>query len=79
MSSWVRKTVPSAFFGTGAPWLALRRMRSLMVAGSVTSGCVRARVVDAMCFGFEPIVVSDCVGDRAQAPHDASLFDMEQK
>jgi maleamate amidohydrolase len=24
-------------------------------------------------------VVSDCVGDRAQAPHDASLFDMEQK
>jgi maleamate amidohydrolase len=45
----------------------------------VTSGCVRASVVDAMCFGFEPVVVSDCVGDRAQAPHDASLFDMEQK
>ncbi len=76
----VRKTVPSAFFGTGlGPWLARSGVRTLLVAGSVTSGCVRASVVDAMCFGFEPVVVSDCVGDRAQAPHDASLFDMEQK
>jgi len=24
-------------------------------------------------------VVSDCVGDRAIAPHDANLFDMQQK
>ena len=25
------------------------------------------------------MVVTDCVGDRAQAPHEANLFDMEQK
>lgn len=76
----VRKTVPSAFFGTMlAPWLAQRGVQTLLVAGAVTSGCVRASVVDAMSWGLRPVVLSDCVGDRALAPHDASLFDMEQK
>ncbi len=76
----VRKNVPSAFFGTMlAPWLTQRGVRSLVVAGCVTSGCVRASVVDAMCWGFAPVVASDCVGDRATGPHDASLFDMSQK
>jgi maleamate amidohydrolase len=40
---------------------------------------VRASVVDAMQYGFRPLVVSDCVGDRAIGPHDANLFDMQQK
>jgi len=76
----VRKTVPSAFFGTGlAAWLAQRGVQTLAVAGAVTSGCVRASVVDAMSHGFRPLVLSDCVGDRAIAPHDANLFDMAQK
>jgi maleamate amidohydrolase len=76
----VRKTLPSAFFGTGlAPWLAQRGVRTLLVAGCTTSGCVRASVVDAMSHGFKPLVVSDCVGDRAIAPHEANLFDMRQK
>lgn len=76
----VRKTVPSAFFGTSlAPWLLQHGVQTLVVAGSVTSGCVRASVVDAMSWGFRPLVLSDCVGDRALAPHDANLFDMAQK
>ena len=76
----VRKTVPSAFFGTPlAQWLTQRGVQTLVVAGAVTSGCVRASVVDAMSWGFRPVVLSDCVGDRAIAPHDASLFDMGQK
>ncbi|SOE96634.1 maleamate amidohydrolase [Burkholderia sp. D7] len=76
----VRKTVPSAFFGTSlAAWLALRGVQTLVVAGAVTSGCVRSSVVDAMQYGFRPFVLSDCVGDRAIAPHDANLFDMAQK
>ncbi|HYP82739.1 N-carbamoylsarcosine amidohydrolase [Variovorax sp.] len=76
----VRKTVPSAFFGTSlAAWLSQRGVQTLVVAGAVTSGCVRASVVDAMSHGFRPLVVSDCVGDRALAPHDANLFDMAQK
>jgi len=76
----VRKTLPSAFFGTTlAAWLTQRGVRTLIVAGAVTSGCVRASVVDAMCHGLRPIVVSDCVGDRALGPHEANLFDMQQK
>lgn len=76
----VRKTVPSAFFGTSlAAWLTQRGVRTLVIAGAVTSGCVRASVVDAMQYGFLPIVLSDCVGDRALAPHEANLFDMAQK
>ena len=76
----VRKTAPSAFFGTGlAAWLTVRKVRSLIVAGCTTSGCVRASVVDAMSHGFRPTVLEDCVGDRALAPHDANLFDMGQK
>jgi maleamate amidohydrolase len=36
-------------------------------------------VVDAMSSGFRPLVLSDCVGDRALEPHHANLFDMQQK
>ncbi|WP_238122217.1 MULTISPECIES: isochorismatase family protein [unclassified Xanthobacter] len=76
----VRKTVPSAFFGTAlAPWLTQRGVATLLVAGCTTSGCVRASVVDAMSFGFRPVVLDDCVGDRALGPHAANLFDMAQK
>ena len=76
----VRKTVPSAFFGTGlTPWLVQRGVETLLVAGATTSGCVRASVVDAMSWGFRPVVLADCVGDRALAPHEANLFDMAQK
>ncbi len=76
----VRKTVPSAFFCSPlAPWLTMRGVDTVLVAGCTTSGCVRASVVDAVSHNFRPIVVSDCVGDRAAEPHRASLFDMQQK
>ncbi|NHN90084.1 isochorismatase family protein [Acetobacter conturbans] len=76
----VRKTVPSAFAGTPlAAWFVTRGVQTVLVAGCVTSGCVRASVLDAMQYGFRPIVVSDCVGDRAIGPHEANLFDMAQK
>ncbi len=76
----VRKNQASAFFGTNlAPWLVGQGADTLVVAGCTTSGCVRASVVDAISFNFRPIVVHDCVGDRAAAPHAANLFDMSQK
>ena len=76
----IRKTVPSAFFGTGlAPWLGARGVDTLLVAGCTTSGCVRASVVDAISHNLRPVVVTDCVGDRAEGPHQANLFDMRQK
>jgi maleamate amidohydrolase len=76
----VRKTQASGFFGTGlAPWLTLRGADTVVVAGCTTSGCVRATVVDALSLNFRTIVAQDCVGDRAQGPHEANLFDMGQK
>lgn len=76
----IRKTQPSAFFGTGlVGWLAQKQVDTLLVTGCTTSGCVRASVIDAMSHNFRTVVVADCVGDRAIAPHEANLFDMEQK
>jgi maleamate amidohydrolase len=76
----VRKINPSAFFGTSlAAWLSQRGVQTLLIAGCTTSGCVRASVVDAMCHGFRPLVVTDCVGDRSLQAHEANLFDMQQK
>ncbi len=76
----VRKLQPSAFFGTNlSAWLIGKNVDTVIVAGCTTSGCVRATVVDSMSFNFKTIVASDCVGDRAMAPHNANMFDMEQK
>ena len=76
----LRKTSASAFFSTGlSEWLRLRGVDTAVIVGCTTSGCVRATVVDAMQFNFRTIVIEDCVGDRAVAPHEANLFDMRQK
>jgi maleamate amidohydrolase len=76
----LRKRLPSAFFGTTlAAWYTSKGVDTLLVAGCTTSGCVRASVVDALCSGYRPIVVTDCVGDRALGPHEANLFDLGQK
>ncbi len=76
----VDKRLPSAFFDTGlAAWLTQKEVDTTVIAGCTTSGCIRASVLDAMNCGFRPMVISDCVGDRAQAPHDANLFDMKEK
>jgi len=76
----LRKTQPSAFFGTGyAQHLRKLGVDTLIVTGCTTSGCVRATVVDAMSYDFRTVVARDCVGDRSLQAHDANLFDMEQK
>ncbi|MEL7154314.1 MAG: N-carbamoylsarcosine amidase, partial [Pseudomonadota bacterium] len=38
-----------------------------------------ATVIDAMSLNFRPVVLTDCVGDRAMGPHEANLFDIGQK
>jgi maleamate amidohydrolase len=76
----IRKTQASAFFGTDLlGWLVWRGIDTLLIAGCTTSGCVRASVIDAASHNFRPIVVRDCVGDRAMEPHQANLFDMDAK
>lgn len=76
----IEKKGASAFFGTNlASLLCAARTDTLIVTGATTSGCVRASVVDAVQSGFDVLVPADCCADRAQAPHDANLYDMSQK
>ncbi|NMH97797.1 N-carbamoylsarcosine amidohydrolase [Pseudonocardia acidicola] len=74
------KKYASCFFGTDlASRLMSRRVDTLLITGCTTSGCVRASAVDACSYGFHTIVVEDAVGDRAELPHLASLFDIDSK
>lgn len=74
------KTQASAFFGTPLPaLLASWQVDMLIVAGTTTSGCVRASVVDAIQFGFPPFVVEEAVCDRSEAQHKSNLIDMQSK
>jgi maleamate amidohydrolase len=76
----VTKQFASAFFGTSLV-SALTRLRvdTVLVTGVSTSGCVRATAVDALQHGYRPIVVAEAVGDRDEAAHRQSLFDLEAK
>jgi maleamate amidohydrolase len=59
--------------------LNLLGVRSLIVCGESTSGCVRASVIDAYSSGFHVSVVEECVFDRAELTHKVNLFDMHHK
>ena len=74
------KQYASSFFGTSlAAMLTARGIDTLVITGCSTSGCVRATAVDAMQYGFRPIVPRECVGDRHDGPHEANLFDINAK
>ena len=74
------EAVRVGFFGTAlSSLLAAEGCDTVLVTGATTSGCVRATAVDAVQHGYRPIVPRECVGDRAQAPHEANLFDIQQK
>jgi maleamate amidohydrolase len=76
----VVKKYASAFFGTDlVSRLNAGAIDTLVMTGCTTSGCVRATAVDAVQYGYRPIVVREAVGDRSRAAHDQSLFDLEQK
>lgn len=70
----------SAFFGTPlASLLVGFGCDTVLNCGATTSGCVRATAVDAVQSGLSVLVVRECVGDRALGPHEANLFDIQQK
>jgi nicotinamidase-related amidase len=76
----VLKKGASAFFGTNlSAILAARQIDSVILCGATTSGCVRATAIDLLQYGYPAVVPRECVGDRAQAPHDANLFDISAK
>lgn len=76
----VTKQYPSAFFSTGlADALHAEGIDTLLITGYSTSGCVRASALDAMQYGFVPLVVREACADRHPAPHEANLFDLQAK
>lgn len=76
----ITKKGASAFFGTGlAGLLTGLRVDTLIICGATTSGCVRASAVDAVQAGFPVLVPEACVGDRADGPARAALFDIQAK
>jgi nicotinamidase-related amidase len=76
----VLKKGASGFFGTNlASILVSQGVDSVILCGATTSGCVRATAVDLLQYGWPTLVPRECVGDRAQAPHEANLFDIQAK
>ncbi|MCR9127303.1 MAG: isochorismatase family protein [Rhodobacteraceae bacterium] len=76
----ITKQYPSAFFGTSlAATLHFNRIDTLIIGGLTTSGCVRATCIDSISSGFVTLIASQACGDRAEAPHEANLFDMSAK
>ncbi len=76
----ITKQYPSGFFGTSlAATLRWLKIDTLLLAGVTTSGCVRATCVDSISHGLVTLVIEDAVGDRADGPHQANLYDMSAK
>ena len=76
----VLKKGASGFFGTNlASILVSQGVDTVILCGATTSGCIRATAIDLLQYGWPTLVPRECVGDRAQAPHEANLFDIQAK
>jgi nicotinamidase-related amidase len=76
----LNKLFASGFFGTGlSSLLTAAGVDTLIITGASTSGCVRATAVDALQYGFRPLVPREAVGDRNPDAHEANLYDIDAK
>ena len=76
----IRKMRASAFFGTPLiAHLTQLGVRTVIVCGESTSGCVRASAVEAYSYGFHVVLVEQCCFDRSLLSHKVNLFDMHHK
>jgi nicotinamidase-related amidase len=76
----IYKQKPSAFHGTNLiSYLTLLGCDSVIVAGTATSGCVRATVVDAFSHNLRVTMVEDGCFERSEASHAMTLCDMNAK
>jgi nicotinamidase-related amidase len=76
----ITKQRASGFFGTPLQaHLQQLGIRSLIVCGESTSGCVRASSVDAYSLGFHVTLAEECCFDRSLLSHKVNLFDLHHK
>jgi maleamate amidohydrolase len=59
--------------------LTWHRVDTVVLTGGSTSGCVRASAVDALSRNYRVIVPEECVADKHEIPHFASLCDLMLK
>ncbi|MFC2013685.1 isochorismatase family protein [Chloroflexota bacterium] len=76
----IHKVTPSVFLRTPLVNLLIPlKVDTLLFCGGVTSGCVRASVVDAASYGFKVGIIEECTFDRGEVSHKVNLFDMNAK
>ena len=76
----ITKQRASAFFGTPlTAHLNQIGVRSVIMCGESTSGCLRASAVDAYSHGYHVTVVEECCFDRSVISHKVNLFDLHHK
>lgn len=76
----IYKKAPSAFHQTAlVSTLVGLGIDTLIVTGCVTSGCIRATIIDSFSYGYRTIVPADCVGDYHPTPHNQNLDDVNRR
>jgi maleamate amidohydrolase len=76
----MRKSGASMFFQTpAAAFFNKEGVDTIILLGCVTSGCVRASIVDSFQWGFRTLVPEDCVGDQHEEPHWDNLRDVSRR
>ncbi len=76
----IEKENASAFFGTHLiGYLVQHKVDTLLITGCSTSACIRATATDAKSYRLKPVIIRDCVGDRAEAAHEWTLFDIQAR
>jgi maleamate amidohydrolase len=74
------KAGASIFFQTPiVPFMVKQQVDTMIVVGCVTSGCVRASIIDSFQYGFRTIVPEDGVGDQDERPHNDNLRDVGRR
>ena len=76
----IEKENASAFSGTHlCGYLLEHSVDTVLITGCSTSACIRATATDAKSLRFRPIIIRECVGDRAAAAHVFTLFDIQAR
>lgn len=76
----IEKHAPSAFFGTHlVPMLIALHIDTVILTGCTVGGCLYATAIDALSYGYRPMIVTDCAGDRSQETKEIFMWNMGMK
>jgi nicotinamidase-related amidase len=76
----VRKYRSSAFFGTNLDLLLRSNgIKTVVIGGCTTEGCVESTARDAMFSDFYVVIATDCVASDDREQHEASMLLMRHR